>query len=321
VSFAPFAAKPEHLNAEPLNPEPHSIMKSGIVNVLSFDLEDWFHILDISGIKGINRWSEYEPKIENITFKILDILQTGNTKATFFVLGWIAERYPNLVRRIHNEGHEVGCHGYAHQLITTLKQKEFSNDLLKARDIIGNIIGRQPLSYRGPGFSITVENEWALEIIAERGFKYDSTIYPGNHGHGGHQSFTSSPVNVVFENSDKTLKEFPISVTRVFGKQMCFSGGGYLRLLPYFIIKKKIVSFNKQKNPVMVYLHPRDFDPDTPRLKMSFYRTLKCYINLNSTQKKFDQLLEDFDFTTLQSFCEKYNWDKQYSVKINTRIL
>ena len=224
-------------------------MKSGIVNVLSFDLEDWFHILDISGIKGINDWSEYEPKIENITFKILDILQTGNTKATFFVLGWVAERYPHLVKRIHDDGHEIGCHGYAHQLITTLNKKEFSDDLLKARDIIGNIIGRQPLSYRGPGFSITADNEWALETIAECGFKYDSSIYPGKHGHGGHQDFTSSPVNVMFENSDKTLKEFPVSVTRVFGKQMCFSGGGYLRLLPYFIIKKKIVSFNTQKNP------------------------------------------------------------------------
>ena len=294
-------------------------MKSDIVNVLSFDLEDWFHVLDIQGVKSINHWSEYEPKIENIAYKLLNILQMRNTKATFFVLGWVAERYPDLIKRIHDYGHEIGCHGYAHQLITTLNKREFSNDLLKARDIIGSIIGRQPLSYRGPGFSITVDNEWALETIAECGFKYDSTIYPGKHGHGGHQNFTSAPVNVIFEKSDKTLKEFPVSVTRVFGKQMCFSGGGYLRLLPYFIIKKKIVRFNKQKSPVMVYLHPRDFDFNTPRLKMSSYRALKCYINLRSTQKKFDRLLEDFDFTTLESFCEKYNWNNGRSVKMASK--
>jgi polysaccharide deacetylase family protein (PEP-CTERM system associated) len=294
-------------------------MKSDIVNVLSFDLEDWFHVLDIPEVKGIDHWSEYEPKIENITNELLNILQMRNTKATFFVLGWVAEKYPDLIKRIHDYGHEIGCHGYAHQLITTLNQKEFSNDLLKARDIIGSIIGRPPLSYRGPGFSITVDNEWALETIAECGFKYDSSIYPGKHGHGGHQNFTSAPATVRFDKSDRTLKEFPVSVTRVFGKQMCFSGGGYLRLLPYSIIKRNFEKFNAQKSPVMVYLHPRDFDPDTPRMKMSSYRALKCYINLKGTKKKLDRLLEDFGFTTLKSFCEKYDWNNRRSIKMASR--
>lgn len=293
-------------------------MTSDIVNVLSFDLEDWFHVLDIPGVKGIDHWSEYEPKIENITNELLNILQMKNTKATFFVLGWVAEKYPDLIKKISDCEHEIGCHGYAHQLITTLNKREFRNDLLKARNIIGDIIGRRPLSYRGPGFSITVANEWALETIAESGFKYDSTIYPGKHGHGGHQNFSSAPVTVRFEKSDKTLKEFPVSVTKIFRKRMCFSGGGYLRLLPYFIIKKKIMSFNTQKNPVMVYLHPRDFDPDTPRLKMPAYRALKCYINLKSTQKKFERLLENFNFTALSSFCETYNWDNQRSIRMTS---
>ena len=300
-----------------MNSEPR--MQSDIVNVLSFDLEDWFHVLDIPGIKGIDHWSEYEPKIENITNELLNILQMSKTKATFFVLGWVAEKYPKLVKRIHDYGHEIGCHGYAHQLITTLSQKEFREDLLKARDVIGIVTGRQPLSYRGPGFSITLANEWALETIVESGFKYDSTIYPGKHGHGGHQKFSSDPVTIRFKNSDKTLREFPVSVTKVFGKQMCFSGGGYLRLLPYFIIKKKIVHFNAQENPVMVYLHPRDLDPDTPRLKMPAYRALKCYINLKSTLKKFERLLDNFKFTTLSSFCETYNWNNRGSVKMDSR--
>ncbi len=291
-------------------------MKSGTVNVLSIDLEDWFHVLDISEVKGIDHWSEYEPKVEDITNKLLNLLQAKNTKSTFFVLGWIAEKYPDLVKKIHDDGHEIGCHGYAHQLITTLSQREFRNDMLKARATIESITGHQPLSYRGPGFSITVDNEWALETIAECGFKYDSTIYPGKHGHGGHKNFSSEPVTIRFKNSDKILREFPVSVTKVFGKHMCFSGGGYLRLLPYSIIKKKIFRFNKLKNPVMVYLHPRDFDTETPRLKMPTYRALKCYINLKSTQKKFNNLLEDFEFTTLKSFCEKYHWDNRSSVNI-----
>ena len=126
-------------------------------------------------------------------------------------------------------------------------------------------------------------------------------------------------MGTTMSENDIAIKEFPVAVTKVFGKQMCFSGGGYLRLLPYFIIKKNFVKFNKQNYPVMVYLHPRDFDPDTPRMKMAPHRALKCYINLKSTQKKFERLLEDFDFTTLKAFCEKYDWDNRRSVKIASK--
>ena len=273
-----------------------------VVNVLSFDIEDWFHILDLPDDKNISKWSDYESYVERNTLNLLEILRRKETKATFFILGWIAERHSGLVKEIQKDGHEVGCHGYGHQLINTLTRKEFCDDLLKARDIIGNITGEQPLSYRGSGFSITPENEWALEVIAECGFKYDSTIYPGRHGHGGHPGFSSDPVAITFKKSGRKLFEFPISVERVFGVKMCFSGGGYLRLLPYPIIRKKFKAFNVKQRPVMVYLHPRELDPLTPHLKMPIRRRFKCYINVKSTEKKLTRLLKDFRFGTLDSY-------------------
>ena len=275
-------------------------------NVLTFDIEDWFHILDLPDDRNISKWSEYESRVEQNTFRILTILQRYNVKATFFILGWIAENYPKLVQEIQKQGHEIGCHGYGHQLINTLTKKEFRSDLLKARDILGNITGEQPFSYRGPGFSISPENRWALKVIAECGFKYDSSIYPGQHGHGGYPMFTSDPVIIKFNKSNKDLFEFPVSVGKVFGKKMCFSGGGYLRLLPYMIIKKKFNEFNAANKPVMVYLHPRDIDPDGPHLPMPINRRFKCYVNVKSTEKKLIGLLDEFRFTTLYDYSHNY---------------
>jgi polysaccharide deacetylase family protein (PEP-CTERM system associated) len=279
-----------------------NILETDIVNILTFDIEDWFHILDLPNDKDISKWSEYESRVEQNTFKILTILQRYNVKATFFILGWIAERYPDLIKEIQNQGHEIGCHGYGHQLLNTLSKQEFREDLLKSQDIIGSITGKQPLSYRGPGFSITPENKWVLEIIAECGFKYDSSIYPGQHGHGGYPLFTSKPVIIRFNKSNRELFEFPVSVGKVFKKKMCFSGGGYLRLLPYRIIKKKFHEFNAREQPVMVYLHPREIDLTSPRLTMPIKRRFKCYVNIKSAEKKLIRLLEEFNFTTLHDY-------------------
>lgn len=278
------------------------LTKTGIVNVLSFDIEDWFHILDLPDDQEVRKWSEYESRVEKASHKLLDLLWEKKVKATFFVLGWIAERHPALVRKIQNQGHEIGCHGYGHQLINALTKQKFRKDLLKARDIIGNITGEQPLSHRGPGFSITPANDWALRIIAECGFKYDSTIYPGKHGHGGHRQFTSRPVTIIVSRTGRELFEFPISVSKIFGKSMCFSGGGYLRLLPYCIIKKKFHEFNAREQPVMVYLHPREIDLTSPRLTMPIKRRFKCYVNIKSAEKKLIRLLEEFNFTTLHDY-------------------
>lgn len=275
-------------------------------NVLTFDIEDWFHILDLPGDKNIGKWSEYESRVEQNTFKILTILQRYKVKATFFILGWIAEKYPNLIKEIQNQHHEIGSHGYSHQLINTLSKQEFREDLLKSQDVIGNFTGKQPLSYRGPGFSITPENKWIFEVIVECGFKYDSSIYPGRHGHGGYPLFTSEPVIIKFNKSNRELFEFPVSVGKVFGKKMCFSGGGYLRLLPYMIIKKKFNEFNASNKPVMVYLHPRDIDPDGPHLQMPINRRFKCYVNVSSTEKKLNRLLINYDFTSIESYAKKY---------------
>ena len=278
----------------------------GVKNVLSFDIEDWFHILDLPE-NPMKDWSMHESRVEKNTLKILDIIKEKDARATFFVLGWIAERYPQLVKEIQRQGHEIGCHGHGHQLITDLSKENYRADLLKSSEILNHITGKNPVSYRGPGFSITTKNSWALEVIAECGFKYDSTIYPGRHGHGGILNFPSDPTKIIFNNTGRELFEFPITTDTILGKVMGFSGGGYLRLLPYhFIIKRKFKKCVNANRPVMVYLHPRDLDPETPKLKMPLYRRFKSYVNINSTEKKLERLLSEFKFTTLQSFMDNH---------------
>ena len=270
--------------------------------ILTFDIEDWFHILDLPGKNLAEKWDEHESRVERNTNRILELLARHQNRATFFILGWIAQRYPDLVRKIHESGHEVASHGFNHQLVTSMTKDEFRQDLIQSREILKNITGEYPVSYRCPGFSITRENDWALEELSSCGFLYDASIYPGKHGHGGHPAFDSEIVNIKFKRTGNELVEFPVSVSRVLGKEMCFSGGGYLRLLPLSLIQKKIDQFNKAGNPVMVYLHPREFDPEGPRLDMPFKRRFKCYVNVKSAEKKLIQLLEQYRFATLQDY-------------------
>jgi len=273
------------------------------MNVLSFDIEEWFEILDLpESLDNKKRIARHESRVERNTNRLLELLAVHGTKATFFMVGWLAEQHPELVKKIQAQGHEIGSHGYAHKLITQISPDEFRDDLVKGIHVLKNITGEKIRSFRGPGFSITPENQWAFKIIAECGIKYDSTVYPGKHGHGGHKNFTSQPVELALESIGKDLFEFPISVARILGKKMCFSGGGYFRILPYTMIRKKMREFQSAGKPVIVYLHPRDIDPDTPRLKMPIIRRFKSYVNINGTLAKLERLLKEFAFTRLDDF-------------------
>ena len=265
-----------------------------ILNALSIDVEDWFHILDLKNEIPIADWHKMESRVSKNTIKLLSLFSQHGVRATFFVLGWVAEQFPQLVLEIKRQGHEIASHGYGHKLAYQQTPQEFRDDVTKVKRILERIIHQEVMGYRVPGFSIQNGNLWALDILKEEGFVYDSSICPAVRGHGG---LDGSPIYPYKHPSG--LWEFPISVFRFLGKNISFSGGGYLRFFPYSFIKNAIKKINSQNQPVMVYLHPREIDVSQPRLKMPLNRRFKCYVNLHTTEKKLDRLLRDFNFASI----------------------
>jgi len=264
----------------------------------------------------------------------------GSPKGTFFILGWIAERYPDLVRRIQKEGHEIACHGYAHQLVYTQSRDEFRQDIKRAKSILQDITGSEVVAYRAPSYSITNKSKWALEILVEEGFKYDSSIFPIRHDFYGLPEAPRFPFVVSFNGNDnvefsmlncelkatqksqlktqnsafsiqssklntensKFIIEFPLSTVKLFGGNFPVSGGGYFRLFPYSLIRRGLRSINqKEHKPFIFYMHPWEIDPGQPRVKgLSFRSRFRHYVNLNKTEVRFKKLLSDFQFSTIR---------------------
>lgn len=254
-------------------------------NILTIDLEDYFQVENFSGVIKFSDWDKYESRLVKNTEKVLEILVDADTKATFFVLGWTAERFPEVVKRIHRAGHEVACHSYNHQVVFRQKPEEFRQDLKKTKGIIENIIQDKVIGYRAPTFSIDTDSEWAFDILTEEGFKYDSSFSPARFKlRYNMDSF--NPYKI--DTSSGTLWEFPI-----------LSGGGYFRLLPYSFIKRKIKQLNKNGCPAVIYLHPWELDPQQPRIKAGYISSFRHYINISKTEGKFRKLLEDFKFSAI----------------------
>lgn len=269
-------------------------------NVFSIDVEDWFHILDLKSAPRVEDWAHQPSRVEKNFLKFLELLAEQNIKSTCFFLGWVAERFPHLVKLADEAGHEVASHGYNHQLIHSMAPSEFRADLLKAKSITENILGKSICGYRAPGFSITESNLWAIEILAETGFKYDSSFFPGGHGHGG---ITHSPLGPHrIQLSQGEILEFPISVSHIFRKPVCFFGGGYFRLFPYPVIKNQFKRVNREGRPVVFYAHPRKIDPEQPRMKMSALRHFKTYVNLSTAREKLRRLTSEFKFVSFEQW-------------------
>ncbi len=267
------------------------------------DIEDWFHILDVPSIPKISEWDYLPSNIEKNFKKLLDVFSKKNVHVTCFVLGWVAEKFPNLIKEARDRGHEIASHGYSHKLVYEMTEHEFFQDAIKSKDIIENITGRQILGYRSAGFSITENTSWFFDQLIRAGYRYDSSVFPGPRGHGGLKTNHYAPY--LIRNSLGKIIEFPITVSEVFGKPFCFFGGGYLRLSPYFLIRKMALNVLKEKRPVIFYIHPREIDAKHPRLPMSFKRKFKSYVNLKTTEKKVKKVLNEFNFTTFESFIAK----------------
>jgi polysaccharide deacetylase family protein (PEP-CTERM system associated) len=262
--------------------------------VFTVDVEDWFHILDLPNTPDLAEWDRLPSRVERDFMVLLDLFSERGVGATCFFLGWIAERFPHLVREAVHRGHEIASHGYAHRLVYAMKPAEFLEDITRAKDIIEDAAGRPVVGYRAPGFSVTAEVPWFFEMVSRAGYRYDASVFPAPRAHGGMEA-PDRPYIV----PGAQLTEFPMTVVSVGGRRFCFFGGGYLRLSPLPVIERMAVSALNDGRPVIFYVHPREVDPEQPRLKMSAVRAFKSYVNLKTTEPKMRALLRDFEFTRL----------------------
>lgn len=264
-------------------------------HVLTFDIEDWFHIMEIDELENRVAWDHFPSIVEEKTDLILELLDEYDTKATFFVLGWIAEKYPDIAPAIVKNGHELATHGFWHRRVYEQAPDSFRKDLLESIEILQEQTGVKIMGYRAPSFSITPGDEWAFEIMKDLGIEYDASLFPANRGHGGYPCKQNAHF---IQTSNGKLPELPMSVVKIGPANIPFSGGGYMRALPLWAIKHGFKSFEEKNIPVVVYLHPRDFAPEQPRVKMPLDRKFKSYTGLATTERKLRALLEEFEFTT-----------------------
>ena len=277
------------------------------MKILTFDIEEWFHLLDHPATKTEKQWVNYETRIHDNMETIFNILDKYRVSASFFVVGWIAEKYPEIVKMIDDRGYQIGSHTHTHQLAYHQDRKTFYNDVEKSIKTIEDLIGKKVELFRAPGFSICEKNLWAFEVLHELGITTDSSVFPCNHSHGGLKGYSSSKPFVLNYNGI-TLKEFPINSHSIIGNKMVFSGGGYFRLLPYQFIKKA----TSKSDYIMSYFHPRDFDFDQPIIEdLSTVRRFKSYVGLKSCRPKLEKWLGDFDFIDIATASEQINWDHE----------
>jgi polysaccharide deacetylase family protein (PEP-CTERM system associated) len=272
-------------------------------SIFSVDVEDWFHILDVPSAPALAEWSSLPSRVERNFSKLLDIFSQENVQVTCFVLGWIGERYPHLVKEAAARGHEIASHGYGHRLVYEQGRDDFYEDVRHARLLLEDIAGVPVTGYRAPGFSTTTETPWFFDALAEAGYQYDSSVFPAPRGHGGMRDGRRDPHRI---GDGDGILELPITVANLMGKPMCFFGGGYLRLFPYWLVRKMALQVLAEGRPVVFYIHPREIDPAHPRVPMNRVRQFKCYVNLETTESKVRRILREFPVTTFRNVICNY---------------
>ena len=269
-------------------------------SIFTIDVEEYFHTHGISGAPPVSEWDSLPGRVETNLHKFFDLLSLHNVKATCFFLGYIAKKYPNLVKEAHGLGHEIASHGMYHQLIYDMKESDFLQDALSSRQLLEDISGTKVLGFRSPCFSATDKNPWLFDKLVEAGYEYDSSMFPASRDVGGIKSNKTDPhwINTKYGK----LYEFPISIKRIMGKNICFFGGGYLRLFPRAVIIKMDESLYQAGSPVLYYIHPREIDPSHPRLETGLKQRFKSYVNLNTVEPKLEAILKKGSFLT----CKEY---------------
>ena len=268
---------------------------SSITNALTIDFEDWYQGIEIP----YSEWDKFEDRIDIAGDKLLSILDDGGAKATFFMLGYVAEKHPAMVKRIKDAGHEIGTHGFSHTLIYKQDPKVFHTELKRAIDYLEQLTGEKVLGHRAPFFSITKDSLWALDILGELGIKYDSSIFPVLNYRYGIADAPRFPYTIKREKFE--FVEFPISTLKLPGFTMPISGGAYFRIYPYQVTKQAIKSVNRGGQPVTFYLHPWELDPGHPRIDVPRRIALTHYFNLGATERRLRKLLRDFDMAPMKN--------------------
>jgi polysaccharide deacetylase family protein (PEP-CTERM system associated) len=266
---------------------------------MSVDVEDYFQVEAFASVVNRSSWGDYSSRVERNTERILDLFDERGVKATFFILGWVAERFPRLVRRIIERGHEAACHSYWHRLVYKLSPAEFQQDTVRAKNAIEQAAGSAVYGYRAPSFSITPRSTWALEILAECGFLYDSSVFPIRRALYGFPGAPRGPFRV--ETNAGGIVEFPMATFRwKSGPNLPVAGGGYLRTLPFWYTKAGVRSAWQEGLPVVCYIHPWELDPAQPRLNASCVSRLRHYNNLSRTEERLRDLLSLDHFTSFR---------------------
>jgi len=272
-------------------------------NCFTIDVEDWFHILDSPAVPTIAHWESLESRVDRNVNKLLELLEKYGVKSTMFWLGWVAKKNWELVQKCHAAGHEIASHGYAHVLAYEVGRIAFGEDIRKGKALLENIVGDEVKGFRAAGFSTTDDTNWTFNMIAKAGYKYDSSVFPSSRGHGGMKNSLLEPHIIHTKQGD--LVEIPQSMLEVLGKRISFFGGGYMRIAPQWLINWGIKSLHDTGRPLIIYVHPREVDPNHPRLPLGIKRTFKSYVNLKTTLPKLEMLCKKYKFIKMMELAEK----------------
>lgn len=280
------------------------------MNILTFDIEDWYNCDFIS---EDFEWDKWEYRVDKALIPMLDELDKRGLKGTFFCLGWLAEKHPDIIKEIDKRGHQIGCHSYQHELAHRFTPEQFVEDTMKAKRLIEGVVGKEIDVFRAPGFSITEQNTWAIDKLVEMGFKYDCSVFPAHHDYGGMPHYGSSEPAILKTKSGNTIKEFPINIHTIAGKHIVFTGGGFFRFFPYGLIRK----WGKMSDYMMTYFHPRDFDTGQPKVQgLPLARQFKSYVGIRGNFKKWRKLLDDFEFVNVAEADAAIDWNKARIIEL-----
>jgi polysaccharide deacetylase family protein (PEP-CTERM system associated) len=275
-----------------------------VVNAMSVDVEDYFQVSAFDHVVSRGDWAAQESRVVGSTDRLLEAFESAGVTSTFFFLGWVAERFPALVRRVAAAGHEIASHGYHHQLVYSMTESAFREDVRSSKSLLEDLSGRTVRGYRAPSFSITKDSLWALDVLIEEGYQYDASIFPVHHHRYGiadaprHAHMLSRPAGA--------LSEMPGSTVRVGRVNVPIAGGGYFRLLPYQWTRWGIHRVNTyERQPVVFYLHPWEVDPDQPRFEVPAATRVRHYTGLKSNMHRLQRLMEQFRFESVSSVLER----------------
>jgi polysaccharide deacetylase family protein (PEP-CTERM system associated) len=284
---------------------------------LSFDVEEHFQVSAFWSDERRQQWDQYESRVGENTRRLAELLAKHETRATFFVLGWVAERHPDLVKSLVAQGHEIASHGYGHELVTTQSPALFRQDVRKSKNILEDLIGSSVVGYRAPSFSITSDNSWALSILVEEGYQYDSSIYERFNRTGASRHCAG---RFEIATPGGSLWEVPPSTLRVAGFHIPVAGGGYFRLFPYIVSKNLLRRLESHGDTLVMYLHPWEIDSQQPRMEGPWLSQARHYMNLDRTESRLAALVEDFRFGTIAQFLARPGGlDLQESAPISQR--